>query len=136
MDEIEGMREAFERAKVVFLTTFENGKETSRPMTNFNDDPYEMMWFPTDKKSRKVKDIEGNHEVLITFPSDKKGEYYEIKGRAEFEDEKVTAGKWKWWYLYWHPTQRKRFWFAGVDSEWEKMIINVYPDSARLAKKG
>ena len=33
MDEIEGMREAFERAKVVFLTTFENGKETSRPMT-------------------------------------------------------------------------------------------------------
>ena len=135
MDEIEGLREAFEQAKVVFLTTFKNGEETSRPMTNFNEDPYEMMWFPTDKKSRKVEDIEGNDKVLITFPGAKKGEYYEIKGRAEFENENVTAGKWEWWYLYWHPTQRKRFWFPGLDSEWKKMIINIYPESARRVKK-
>ena len=34
------MFEAFMGAKVVFLSTYRNGDEHSRPMTNLNHDPY------------------------------------------------------------------------------------------------
>ena len=135
MKKIEGMLEDFKQAKVVFLTTFSDGGERSRQMTNFNEDPYKVMWFPTYRKTRKVEDIEKNPKVLITFPSSSEGEFYEIEGRAEFEDEKVTAQKWRWWYLYWHPTQSKRFWFPSDRYYPDRLIINVHPISARVIKK-
>lgn len=135
MNEIEGMSAAFKQAKLVFFTTFSDGEERSRPMTNFNEDPYKRMWFPTNRKSRKVEDIEKDQKVLITFPSENDDEYYEISGTAEFEDDRVTAEKWKWWYLFWHPAQRKRFWFPGGSGSPDRMIINVYPESARAVKR-
>jgi general stress protein 26 len=135
MNEIEGMLEDFKRARVVYMTTFRNGEERNRPMTNLNEDPYNTMWFPTYRDTRKVKDIEENPRVLLTFPSSRKDEYYEIEGRAEFESEDVTAQKWRWWYLYWHPSQRKRFWFPGGSSHPDRVIVNVHPKSARVVSK-
>ncbi len=134
MNEIEGLKEAFREAKVVFLTTFRDGKERNRQMTNFNDDPYKRMWFPTYRNTQKVRDIEEDSKVLITFPSSRENEHYEIEGRAEFENDAVTAHKWKWWYLYWHPAQRKRFWLSGSQNNPNRLIINVYPQSARIVK--
>ncbi len=131
MKEIEGLAESFKAAKMVYFTTFYNGKERSRQMTNFNEDPYDMLWFPSDKKSRKVEDITKNPKVLITFPAEKRGEYYEITGKAELADDSVTAAKWRWWYLYWHPAQRKRFWMPGTGTP-ERAIIYVHPVSVRL----
>lgn len=135
MKKIEGMLEDFKDAKVVFMTTFSVEGERSRKMTNFNEDPYNMMWFPTYRNTKKIEDIKRNLRVLITFPSSKEGEFYEIEGRAEFENEKVTAQKWRWWYLYWHPSQRHRFWFPRVRYSPDRVIINVYPISARIIKK-
>lgn len=135
MKEIEGMREAFKQARVVYMTTFRDGEERSRKMTNMNDDPYEMMWFPTYRDTRKVEDIKINPKVLLTFPSQRENEYYEIEGRAEFESDEVTAEKWLWWYLYWHPHQRNRFWFQREKKDPNRMIVNVYPKLARLVKK-
>lgn len=135
MKNIEGMREDFKLAKTVYLTTFTDGEERSRPMTNFNDDPYRMMWFPTNRDTRKVRDINKNPKVLVTFPRSEEGEYYEIEGSAEFETEEVTAEKWRWWYLYWHPAQRKRFWFPGGRHTPNRMIINIHPKSVRVVKE-
>lgn len=135
MNKIEGMLEDFKQARIVYLTTFKDGEERSRPMTNLNEDPYRMMWFPTYRNTRKVENIIGNPKVLITFPSSKDDEYYEIEGRAEFESERVTAEKWRWWYLYWHPSQRRRFWFPGGIKSPDRIIINVYPKSARIIRK-
>ena len=134
MNEIAGLKEAFREAKVVFLTTFRDGEEMDRQMTNFNDDPYKRMWFPTNRNTQKVRDIEEDSKVLITFPSSRENEHYEIEGRAEFENDAVTAQKWKWWYLYWHPAQRKRFWLSGSQNNPNRLIINVYPQSARIVK--
>jgi general stress protein 26 len=134
MNEIEGLKEAFVEAKVVFLTTYRDGEERNRQITNFNEEQYKMMWFPTDRDSQKVRDIEEDSKVLLTFPSLREGEHYEIEGRAEFEKDAVTAQKWKWWYLYWHPAQRKRFWLSGSQNNPNRMIINVYPQSARKVK--
>lgn len=135
MNEIKGMLEDFKQTKIIFLTTFSEMEETSRPMTNFNENPYEMMWFTTYRDTRKVEDIKKNPKVLITFPSSKQGEFYEIEGRAEFENERVAAEKWRWWYLYWHPEQRDRFWFPERREYPDRVIINVYPVSARVVKK-
>ncbi len=135
MERIEGMDEDFRRARVVYLTTFSDGEERSRQMTNFNEDPYGMMWFPTYRDTRKVEDIEKNPRVLITFPGSEEGRFYEIEGRAEFEEPEVTARKWRWWYLYWHPEQRDRFWFPATESYPNRVIINVYPESARIVRK-
>jgi general stress protein 26 len=133
MNRFEGMLEDFKKAKVVFLTTFsEKGEERSRPMTNLNEDPYGMMWFTTYRDTRKVEDIKKNPRVLITFPSSKEGEFYEIEGRAEFADEEAVEEKWEWWYLYWHPEQKDRFWFERRSRHPERVIINVYPISARI----
>jgi general stress protein 26 len=132
MNKIEGMLEDFKQAKIVFLTTFSTGEDRSRPMTNFNADPYKRMWFPTYKDTRKVKDIEENPKVLITFPSSREGEFYEIEGKAEFEKEGITAEKWRWWYLYWYPSQSERFLFPGGRRYPDRVIINIQPESARI----
>ena len=117
------MLEDFKQAKIVYLTTFSDEGEMSRPMTNFNENPHKMMWFPTYRDTRKVEDIKKKPKVLITFPSSKEGEFSEIEGRAEFEDEKVTAEKWRWCYLYWHPSQRTRFWFPARKYYPDRVII-------------
>ena len=51
---------------------------------------------PQYRDTRKVEDIKKKQKVPITFPSSGEGEFYEFEGRAEFEDEKVTAEKWRW----------------------------------------
>ena len=132
MNKMEGLEEAFKNAKEVFLTTFDrDGKEKTRAMTNFNEDPYSVMWFPTEKDTRKVKDIEGNPRVLLTIPCDTCGFFYEIEGEAEFEDPEVVE-KWKWWYLSWRPTQRRRFWFPPTMDDPKRVIINVHPKSVKI----
>ena len=135
MNEIKGLKEAFEKAKVVFLTTYSDGKENSRQMTNFNTDPYSNLWFPTYRNTEKVVDIEKNPKVLLTFPGSVDGEFYEIEGKAEFASEEVVTSKWKWWYLYWYPHQRNRFWFPDGTYSPDRVIINVHPSSARLVRK-
>ncbi len=135
MKKIKEMLRDFRNSKILYFTTFSNtGEERSRPMMNFNLDPYRLMWFPTEKNSQKVYDIQNNHRVLITFPSHKPNEYYEIEGLARLEDNKVVAEKWRWWYLYWRPNQRKRFWFSSGTKTDDKAIINVDPISARIVK--
>ena len=72
MREIEGLVESFRNTRMVYLTTFRDGKERSRQTTNFNEDPYDVIWFPSDMKSRKVEDIKRAPknqliEVAFTF---------------------------------------------------------------------
>mgnify|MGYP000468678011 FL=1 len=84
MKKLPGIDEAFKKAKVVFMTTFNGDKERTRQMTNYNDELDEQIWFPTEKDTRKVKDIKKNNKVLITFPAGKRGEYFEVTGEASF----------------------------------------------------
>jgi len=136
LNEIEGMREEFKRARLVYLTTFsKDGRKRNRAMTNYNEDPYEMMWFPTFKETRKVEDIKRNPKVLVTFPSSKRGEFYEIEGMAKFEDEEVVREKWEWWYLFWLPDEEFRFRITTDAPITNRIIINVYPESAKIVKQ-
>lgn len=134
MEKIPGLEEAFRNAKVVFMTTYDGNKERTRQMTNYNGDLDGVIWFPTEKDTRKVKDIEKNKKVLLTFPAKKRGEYYEIEGEASFASDDEVMEKWEWWWLYWHPAQRNRFWFPPQHNE-RRAIINIKPIKAKLVKK-
>lgn len=137
MEKLSGLAEAFKRAKVVFFTTFnEKGEEQSRKMTNLNEDPYASMSFPTARDTKKVRQIRASPRVLITFPAEKAGEFYEIEGKAEVETGKEAEERWFWWYLYWRPSQRERFWFPKGGSHPERAMIRVAPTKARRVKKG
>lgn len=136
MNEIKGMREEFKSARLVYLTTFsEGGDRRSRPMTNFNDDPYGIMWFPSFKETRKVEDIKRNPKVVVTFPSSEEDEFYEIEGRAEFEGDEVVSRKWKWWYLSWVPDVEYQHRITTDAPITNRVIINVHPLSARIVKQ-
>jgi general stress protein 26 len=132
MNKIEGIEEAFSRAKVIFLTTFDGDRENSRQMTNFNESPYKTMWFPTESGTRKVRDIEKNPRVLLTFPAGKEGDYYEVEGEASFADRETVRDRWR--CLYWRPSQKRRFWFNPLHTE-NRVIINVRPIQAKLVTR-
>ncbi len=134
MEKIPGLNDAFQKAKVVFMTTYDGDKENTRQMTNYNDSLGETIWFPTERDTKKVRDIEKNNKVLLTFPGSKKGEFYEVSGEASFASDREVLEKWEWWWLYWHPAQKDRFWFPK-DKDERRVIINITPSSARLVKK-
>ena len=134
MEHIPGLEEAFKKSKVVFMTTFRGDKENTRQMTNFNEDPYIQFWFPTEKDTKKVKDIKTNPKVLITSPAVKRGEFFEIEGEASFADQREVEEKWEWWWLYWHPSQKDRFWFPPSKDD-RRVLINIRPKKARIIKK-
>jgi general stress protein 26 len=133
MNKLSGIDEAFKKAKVVFMTTFKDEEERTRQMTNYNETLGELIWFPTEKDTRKVEDIKKNNKILLTFPAGKKGEYFEVTGEASFASDEEVLEKWEWWWLYWHPAQKERFWFPREKDE-RRVIINIEPKEARLVK--
>ena len=134
MEKIPGLDDAFKKAKVVFMTTYDGDKENTRQMTNYNDNPYGTFWFPTERDTQKVRDIEKNNKVLLSFPGSEKGEFFEISGEASFASDQEVLQKWEWWWLYWHPTQKNRFWFPH-DKDERRVIINIKPNSSRRVMK-
>mgnify|MGYP006281144837 FL=1 len=82
---------------------------------------------PTYRDTQKVEDIKNNEKVLVVFPDSERERFYEIEGIAEFEDQEVTRDKWRWWYLYWHPEMRDKFWINPETGQENRMIINVHP---------
>ena len=134
MEKIPGLDDAFKKAKVVFMTTYDGDKENTRQMTNYNDSLGSTIWFPTERDTKKVRDIEKNSKVLLTFPGSKKGEFFEVTGDASFASDREVLEKWEWWWLYWHPAQKDRFWFPRERDE-RRVIINITPTSAGLVVK-
>ena len=113
------------------MVTFgKNNEPHSRPMTNFNDNPYANLWFSTYTKTRKVDDLKHNPKTLILFPDSEKNNFYEIEGHATFASDEVVEEKWVWWYLYWHPEQENMFWF-DPSMHIDKSIIYVHPVSVK-----
>ncbi len=135
MRHVEGLTHDFLAAKMVSLITYaKDGSRRSRPMTNYNEDPYGKIWFPTYSTTGKVRDIEADPHVVLSFPSSKTGKFWEIEGKASFASEEEVSEKWQWWYLYWHPEAAKHGWGPSGDASFvdHRKIIDVEPVSARL----
>ena len=128
--------ESFKHAKIVFMITEnKDGEMHSRPMTNFNENPYAKLWFPSYNNTRKVEDIKENPKIVIIYPGIKKDQFYEIDGKAEFADRHVVEEQWVWWYLYWHPEMNDFFWFDQTGKHPERVIININPTLIKRLSK-
>ena len=77
-------------------------------MTNFNDSPYEEMWFPSFKDTQKVRDIESNPEVIVSFPAAEETKWYKVKGNARLAPWEEVRKMWRWWLLEWVPEEDRR----------------------------
>lgn len=130
------VKESFRRSKIVYMITFTTKGEThSRPMTNFNEDPYTTMYFSTYLDTRKVRDIKENTKTLIIFPGLKRDEFHEIECKAGFADEDTVEDMWEWWYLYWHPEMKDYFWFSHDGDHPERVIIELHPIKVKTLTK-
>ncbi len=135
MKTIEGADEDFRNARVVYVTTYDTkGKQFTRPMTNYNEDPYGNMWFATFRQTKKVEHVSGNPAIKITFPSNREGEVYEIMGSATIGSDADVREKWRWWMLYWNPEWKKYPWFTEGSHLHERAIINVCPTAIKVEK--
>ena len=103
------MQKAFQGAKLVYITsTSKIGDKHTRPMTNFNTSPYEPMWFPSFKYTRKMDDIKNNSQVTISFPTKEIDTWFKINGNASEASWEEVQEKWKWWFLEWVPEKDKK----------------------------
>jgi general stress protein 26 len=109
MENIVGMQEAFKESKLVYLTTInKEGEKNSRPMTNYNESPYEPMWFPSFKETKKINDIRNNPKVVISFPAEKPNTWYKVEGEASEAPWEEVKENWKWWLLEWVPESERK----------------------------
>jgi general stress protein 26 len=138
MKKVPGLEEAFKNAKIVWLTTFdEKGDEVDRQMTNYNEDPYVEMWFPTWTDTRKVRHLKRRPDALLTFPAEEEDKYYRIQGTVRLADEETTYEKWRWWYLSWVPGDGSKYGLTGSHGWDNRAILLFTPELAfKLDKPG
>jgi general stress protein 26 len=136
MNKLPGLEESFKNAKIVWLTTFnEDGDEVDRQMTNYNEDPYSEMWFPTWRDTKKVRHIKNDSRSYITFPAEKENKFFRIQGTMKIADQETTYEKWKWWYLTWVPGSGSKYGLTGSHG-WDNRIILLFtPEVALLMDK-
>ena len=137
MEVKEGMLEAFMRSKQVFLTTTsKDGEKSTRPMTNYNESPYEPMWYPSFKGTRKIQDISENPDVIITFPAEEENKWFIVHGKARLAPWEEVRESWKWWYLEWVPEEDRNKYELRYDNPFtDRSIIWVDPISTDITDK-
>jgi general stress protein 26 len=93
----------------VMITSGKTGAHASRPMAAVDTDHMGNIWFFTNLRSNKVKDIEIDHFVQLIFAHPGKDSYVDVRGRANVVTDKNSI-KEKW-------TPLIKAWFPdGVDS--------------------
>ncbi len=94
----------------------------ARPMAYRKCDDDGDLWFFTKKDSRKVKEIEGDQQVLVSFADPKKQNFVSITGRGEVVSDRarVTA---LWSEIY-------RTWFPGGPADDNVVLIRVHAEHA------
>jgi general stress protein 26 len=132
MNKLKGMLEAFKESKQVLLTTKSpDGETRTRAMTNFNNSPYEPMWFASFKETHKVEDIKANPKVVVSFPAKEEGKWYRIKGEARLAKWEEVRTMWRWWLLEWLPEEDRRP-LRYDDPFLDRSIIWVEPIEATI----
>ena len=134
MNKINGMLDAFKDSKQIFLTTMNSeGEKHIRPMTNYNESPYEPMWFPSFLDTQKIRDIKENPNVVISFPANERDKWYRVKGTARLAPWDEVRENWKWWYLEWVPEKDRGKYSLHFDDPFtDRSIIWVDPTEAKI----
>ena len=91
---LEKLRELLADFPIAFMTTIVNGRAHARPLGVVGK-PEEFdgtLWFITDRRSRKIGQINDGAETTLSFQNDERGAYAHMRGHATVvEDRKQLA---------------------------------------------
>jgi general stress protein 26 len=78
------------------VTLDESGRPRVRTMDPFSPDSDMTIWMGTNRKTRKVAEIEGDSRVTLYYPSPDAAGYVTVTGRARLvDDPEEKAARWK-----------------------------------------
>ncbi|MFH1196758.1 MAG: pyridoxamine 5'-phosphate oxidase family protein [bacterium] len=106
----------------VLVTVDEFGKPHAREMDPFIPDENMIIWLGTNPKTRKVKQIENNPNVVVFYYETKGLSYVAVEGKATIvKDPDQKAKHWKNYWKRYYPDRDKDF-----------VLIQVIPDNLEL----
>ncbi len=94
----------------ILITINEIGIPHARTMDPFPVEDDFVIWFGTNRNSRKVKDIKHNQNVTVYYTTPDWEQYVAIEGKAQLIDnEKVKKEKWKKEWNAFYPNKSKNY---------------------------
>jgi general stress protein 26 len=98
----------------MLVTLDDGGLPRSRPMSTQETDFDGSLWFFTSVDSHKVRHIEGNPRVHLSYSSPSSEQYIAVDGRAEVLDDRAKAKE--LWSVF------LKAWFEGPDDPKLRLI--------------
>jgi len=93
-----------------FITVDENGKPQARTMSPFPPEEDMVIWLGTNPRSRKVKQIKNNPNVMVFYYDTKGASYVSVAGQARIvDDSEKRAHYWKESWTRYYPDPEKVF---------------------------
>lgn len=106
------------------ITQSERGQTNARLMQPFEPEEDLTIYLGASPRSRKVREIERNQEVVVTYQNSREHAYVCLLGRAQIETE-IEARR-KYWREEWAI-----FWPGGPESE-NYVLIRFVPSRIEL----
>ena len=93
-----------------FITVDENGKPQARTMSPFSPDENMVIWLGTNPRSRKVKQIKNNPNVIVYYYDTDGLSYVSISGVARIvDDQEKRAHYWVQNWTRYYPDPEKDY---------------------------
>ena len=121
---IKAAREIMTAASICTLITLdEEGVARARAMDAFPADDNFIIWFGTNPKSRKVKQIEHDPRVTLYYFDKPTASYVMIHGNAEIMNSReVKENHWKEAWQNFYPDYPENYLLIKVTPEWLEVI--------------
>lgn len=117
-----GLWEKIKDVKIAMLTTTgDDGRLYSRPMYTQREDRADGLWFLTSRSSAKSRQVEGHHEVNVSYADPASNLFVSIAGRAQIVDDPELERE------LWNP-MNKAF-FEGPEDP-DLVLLHVEPERA------
>ncbi|NQT23953.1 pyridoxamine 5'-phosphate oxidase family protein [candidate division KSB1 bacterium] len=93
-----------------FITVDENGKPQARAMSPFTPEEDMVIWLGTNPRSRKVKQIKNNPNVMVYYYDTKGHSYVSVAGLAQIvDDSDKLSHYWKESWTRYYPEPEKDY---------------------------
>lgn len=100
-EKIKGLRSC------MFVTITENGMVKARPMSTQDVEFDGSIWFMTDKRSNKCKEIKNNKSVGLEYANSNGVAFVSVSGTTSFSEDKAKIQE------FWSPFYKA--WFDGPE---------------------
>ena len=117
------LKEKLEDLKLAMMTTHEaDGHLHSRPMYTSQVESTGILWFFTSDQSGKIRELQRNSQVGLSYADEDDNTYVSVSGQAELVEDKAKMND------LWHPALKA--WFAdGLDTS-DIALIKVTAEQA------